>query len=92
MDLDLGLHAAALLLSVPKARSLDGLMADTGSWTARLTFAPRFEVRLGRQVRALVGAEAGAVIRPVPYESDRGRERLSGVWWGASLGLVVTPP
>jgi hypothetical protein len=92
LDLDLGLHAAALLLSVPKARSLDGLMSDTRSWTARLTFAPRVEMRLGRQVRALVGAEAGAVLRPVSYESDRGPERLSGAWWGASLGLVVTPP
>jgi hypothetical protein len=91
-DLDLGLHAAALLLAVPKARSLDGLMAGTSTWTARLAFAPRFEMRLFRQVRALVGGEAGAVLRPVPYQSDRGRERLSGVWWGASLGLVVTPP
>jgi hypothetical protein len=92
LDLDLGLHAAALLLQVPKARSLDGLTAETGSWTARVTLAPRFEVRLGRQVRALVGAEAGALLRPVEYETDQGRERLTGVWWGASLGLVVTPP
>lgn len=92
LDLDLGLHAAALLLQVPKARSLDGLTAETGSWTARVTLAPRFEIRLGRQVRALVGAEAGALLRPVPYESDEGAERLGGVWWGGSLGLVVTPP
>jgi hypothetical protein len=92
LDLDLGLQAAALLLQVPKARSLDGLTAQTASWTARLTLAPRFEIRLGRRVRALVGVEAGAMLRPLPYEGDRGTERLSGVWWGGSLGLVVTPP
>ena len=92
LDVDVGAHAAALLLQVPKARALDGLTAETGSWTARLTFAPRLEVRLSRQVRALVGAEAGAVLRPVPYETEQGTQRLSGVWWGASLGLVVTPP
>lgn len=91
-DLDLGLQAAALLVQIPKARSLDTLTAQTSSWTARLTLAPRLEVRLGRQVRALVGAEAGAVLRPVPYETAQRSERLSGMWWGGSLGLVVTPP
>jgi hypothetical protein len=91
LDLDLGLHAAALLVQVPEARSLDALQAETSSWTARLTLAPRVEVRLGRQVRALVGAEAGAILRPVPYETERNAERLHGIWWGASLGLVVTP-
>jgi hypothetical protein len=92
LDLDLGLHAAALLLQVPAARSLAGLTAETGAWTARLTLAPRLEVRLSRQVRALVGAEAGAILRPISYETEQGTQRLSGVWWGGSLGLVVTPP
>ena len=92
LDLDLGLHAAALLVQVPEARSLDALPAQTSSWTARLTLAPRLELRLGRQVRALLGAEAGALLRSVPYETEQNSERLHGVWWGASLGLVVTPP
>lgn len=92
LDLDLGLHAAALLVQVPRARALDGLAAQTSSWTARLTLAPRFELRLGRQVRALVGAEAGALLRSVAYDTEQNSERLRGVWWGASLGVVVTPP
>jgi hypothetical protein len=92
LDLDWGLHAAALLVQVPEARSLDALQAQTSSWTARLTLAPRLELRLGRQVRALLGAEAGALLRPVPYETENSSERLHGIWWGASVGLVVTPP
>lgn len=92
LDVDVGVHAAALLLQVPKARSLDGRTDQTASWTARLTLAPRLEVRLSRQVRAFVGAEVGAILRPVPYETEQNSERLHGVWWGASLGVVVTPP
>lgn len=92
LDLDIGLQAAALLLAVPQARSLDGVAQQDSSWTARLTFAPRLEVRLSRQVRALFGAEAGALLRTVAYQSDETTQRLRGVWWGASLGLIVTPP
>ena len=92
LDLDLGLHAAALLLQVPQAHSLDKLVAQTSSWTARLSLTPRFEVRLSRQLRALLGAEAGAILRPLPYETEPSPKRLSGLWFGASLGIVVTPP
>lgn len=92
LDLDLGLQASALLLVIPAARSLDAISGQDSSWTARLAFVPRFEVRLGRQVRALLGAEAGGILRTVPYGGDEGTARLRGLWWGASLGLVVTPP
>ncbi len=92
LDLDLGLQAAALLIQVPRASSLDGLAAQDSSWTARVTLATRFEVRLSRQVRALFGAEAGGLLRAVPYQTGTQTERLRGVWWGAALGVVVTPP
>jgi hypothetical protein len=92
LDLDLGLSAAALLVQAPAARSFDAIAAQSSSWTARLAATARFEVRLGRQVRALLGAEAGTLLRSVPYESDAGAERLRGMWWGAGLGLVITPP
>jgi hypothetical protein len=92
LDLDLGLHAAALLIQVPRARSVDAITAQTSTWTARLTWAPRLQVRLSRQVRAFLGAEVGAVLRAVPYETPQSSQRLRGVWWGGSLGLVVTPP
>jgi hypothetical protein len=92
LDLDLGVHAAALLMVVPGARSLDTRVAQDSSWQARLTGAARLELRLSRQVRALIGAEAGGFLRDVPYQTDRGSGRLRGFWWAASLGLVLTPP
>ncbi len=92
LDLDLGLHAAALLVQVPKARLLDGLVDQNSSWTARLTGATRLELRLSRQLRAVVGLEAGGVMRAVPYSTAVAFERLSGFWWSGSLGVVFTPP
>ena len=92
LDLDLGLQAAALLVQAPAARSFDAIAAQSSSWTARATGTGRLELRLGRQVRGLLGAEAGALLRSVPYESDAGAERLRGPWWSAGLGLVITPP
>ena len=91
LDLDLGLQAAALLVQAPAARSFDAIASQSSSWTARATGAARLELRLGRQVRALIGAEAGSLLRSVPYTSDVRPERLSGFWWSAGLGLVVTP-
>jgi hypothetical protein len=92
LDLDWGLQATALLIEVPRARSLDAIAQQDSSWTARLAFTPRLEIRLGRQIRALAGAEVGAFLRTVPYQGNEGPERLRGVWCGASLGIVVTPP
>lgn len=92
LDLDLGLQAAALLVQAPAARSFDAIAAQSSSWTARLALTARFELRLSRQLRALLGGEAGSLLRSVPYESDAGAERLRGMWWGAGLGVVVTPP
>jgi hypothetical protein len=92
VDLDFGVQAAALLLDVPAARSLDTRMTQDSSWQARVSGAARLELRLSRQVRAVVGAEAGALLRDVPYETDDASGRLRGFWWGASLGVVVTPP
>lgn len=92
LDLDLGLQAAALMVQAPAARSFDAIAAQSSSWTARAAATGRLELRLGRQVRALLGAEAGALLRSVPYTSDAGAERLNGMWWSAGLGVVVTPP
>lgn len=91
LDLDCGLQVAALLIEVPRAPSVDTIAQQDSSWTARVALTPRFELRLSRQLRALVGADAGALLRTVPYEGAQGAERLRGFWWGASLGVVVTP-
>jgi hypothetical protein len=92
LDVDLGVSAAALLVQAPSARSFDAIAGQSSSWTARVAATARFELRLSRQVRAFVGAEAGSLLRSVPYESDGGAERLRGMWWSAGLGVVVTPP
>lgn len=91
LDLDLGLQVAALLVQVPKARVLDGLVDQNSSWTARLTGATRLELKLSRQLRGVVGLEAGGLLRAVPYSAASTFARLSGVWWSGSLGVVFTP-
>jgi hypothetical protein len=92
LDVDVGARAAVLLLQAPGARSLDTILDQSSSWTARVDGALRVELRLTRQVRGFMGGEAGALLRGVPYTtSNTDEQRLGGIWWGAALGLVVTP-
>ena len=91
LDLDLGLRAAALLLQIPAARSLDGVTAEDSSWTARLSAAGRLQLGLTRQLRLGLGLEAGGLLRSVSYTAALPAEPLRGFWWATSLGLVVTP-
>lgn len=91
LDLDLGARATALLLQAPGAQSLDAIADQDSTWTARLDGALRLELALTRQLRGFVGGEAGSLLRGVPYATRGESHRLGGFWWGASLGLVVTP-
>jgi hypothetical protein len=94
LDLDLGAGASALLLQVPGARSLDGVTDQTSAWTARLDASARFELRLSRQVRGALGAELGGLLRSVRYVGLESGDPLwlRGMWWGAGVGVVITPP
>jgi hypothetical protein len=92
LDLDLGARATALLLQAPTATSLDGIVGQDSAWTAKLAGATRLQLGLSRQVRLGVGLEAGALLRSVSYTANGTDERLRGLWWGSSLGLVITPP
>lgn len=94
LDLDLGVGASALLLQAPGARSLDTVIDQTSAWTARLDASARLELRLSRQVRAALGGELGGLLRGVRYVGLEPDEPLwlRGVWWGAGVGVVVTPP
>lgn len=93
LDLDLAASAAAYVLQVPSAGSLDAVSDQHGSWTARASGGARFQVRLTRQVRASLGGELGALLRSVSYTTPAAEPlRLQGLWWGASLGVVITPP
>ena len=92
LDLDLGVRAAALLLQAPATRSLDAVLDQSSAWTARLDGALRLELRLSRQVRATAGGELGGLLRGIRYVSPHLDPLwLRGLWWGASLGLVITP-
>jgi hypothetical protein len=91
LDLDLGAQVAAMLVRVPAARSLDAVSHQDSSWTAKLSGATRLELRLSRQVRAALGLEAGALLRSMSYATEERSERLRGLWWGGSLGVVITP-
>jgi hypothetical protein len=92
LDLDVGVQAAALLLQAPRARALDGVPDQNSSWTARLTGAARLELRLSRQLRLALGAEAGGLARSMHYVDAAGApQHLHGGWWGVSLGVVFTP-
>ena len=93
LDLDLGGRATALLLQAPQARSLDAVLEQDSSWTARVDGSARLELRLSRQVRLGLGGEIGALLRSVRFVTPHFEPRtLDGLWWGTSLGLVVTPP
>jgi len=91
LDLDWGLRAAAFVVQVPGASSLDGIAQQQGSWTASLTASSRLELRLTRQVRAALGLEAGGLLRSLRYAAADEDQRLRGVWIGGSLGVVITP-
>jgi hypothetical protein len=91
LELDAGLRAAALLLQVPGARSLDALPNQDSSWTARLDGSLRFQLALSRQVRAFLAGEAGALLRSVPFVAATSDRQLSGAWLAGSVGLVITP-
>jgi hypothetical protein len=93
LDLDLGAGVSALLLQAPGARSLDAVIDQTTTWTARLDASARLELRLSRQVRAALGGELGGLLRGVRYVGTESEPLwLRGVWWGAGVGVVVTPP
>lgn len=92
LDLDVGVRAAALLIQAPKARSLDGVPEQDSSWTARFDGGARLQLRLSRQLRAVLGGEVGALLRTVRFATPHYEPHaLAGMWGGASLGLVVTP-
>ena len=91
-DLDLGLSVAAAWLRLAKVRAVDAIPDQTETWSARAAFTARLEPRLSRRVRLSVGAEAGLVLREIPYQPlVAGAQRLSGSWLGLGLGVVYTP-
>ena len=92
LDLDLGVSFAAAWLRLAKVRGVDQIVDQNETWSSRAALVTRLEPRLSRHVRLSIGAEAGLVLRKVPFESLSGSsEHLSGMWLGLDLGVVFTP-
>lgn len=91
-ELDFAALAAAAVVHVGGAASVDGSAAQKETWAARAALAARLEPRLSRTVRASVGVEAGFELRRWPLLlPDGSSERFDGPYVGLSLGVVLTP-
>ena len=91
-DLDLGVNVAAAWVRLGHVRSVDAILDQNETWSARATALVRFEPRLSRQLRLSVGAEAGLLLREIPFQSVSGdADRLRGAWLGFDVGVVFTP-
>ncbi|MEP7049546.1 MAG: hypothetical protein ABJB12_04305 [Pseudomonadota bacterium] len=91
-DLDLGVNVAAAWVRLGHVRSVDAILNQNETWSARAAALVRLEPRLSRQLRLSVGAEAGLLLREVPFQAvSTDLNRLRGAWLGLDLGVVFTP-
>ncbi len=92
-DLELAAGLRAGLLSLSGVSEVDAMPGESQSWWSRALAAGRLQPRLSRDVRVNLGLELGTVLREVPLRDESGeRARVTGVFVGAELGLVLTPP
>ena len=93
LELDVSAFAKAGVLSFSRVSAVDAIEGQRQSWWARAGAAAALEVRLARTTRLSLGFATGAVLRRVPVTLDDGSERrLGGLFVGAELGVVFTPP
>ena len=93
LDLDFAAFARAGVLSFADVTGVDGTEGHRQTWWARAGVSTALELRLARTTRLVLGFAAGAVLRRVPVTFDGGGEqRLGGLFLGAELGVVFTPP
>ena len=91
-EVDLGASVAAAWLRMGHVQGVDAILDQSETWSARIAAVVRFEPRLSRRLRLSAGAEAGLLLRSVPFQPLAGEaERLRGMWLGLSLGVVFTP-
>jgi hypothetical protein len=92
LDLDLGVGVAAAWVRLARVRSVDAILDQSETWSARVAPLVRLEPRLSRQLRLSIGAEAGLLLREIPFQPlSGGADRLRGMWLGLDLGVVFTP-
>lgn len=88
LGLDLGLFASAGALSVGHALGVDSSRSST-TWASRAGLAASLARRLSLELEAQVALKAGASLRRVPVETERGERTLGGTWLGLELGLTI---
>jgi hypothetical protein len=89
LRLGIGANFAAAAVHVSGAQRVeDATRVDT--WSGRTTLDGRFEIALGRSAALSLRPEVGATVRRfgVVDELDA-RERLGGLWLGASLHVLL---
>lgn len=92
LELDLGVNVAAAWIRLGRVRGVDAIPDQSETWSARAAALVRLEPRLTRQLRLSIGAEAGLLLREVPFSPlAGGTDRLHGAWLGLDLGVVFTP-
>jgi hypothetical protein len=92
LDLDLGVDLAAAWVRFGHVQGVDAIRDQSETWSARAAGAVRLEPRLNRSLRLSLGAEAGLLLREVPFESlAGGTDRVRGAWLSLDLGVVFTP-
>lgn len=93
LELDLSAFAAPAIVHVGGARAVDAVPSVRQTWSARAGTALRLQPRLTRTLRASFGLDASLALRSVAAQFPGGaEERYRGFFFGAELGLVMTPP
>jgi hypothetical protein len=89
LRLGIGANFAAAAVHVSGAQRVeDATSVDT--WSGRTTLDGRFEVALGRSAALSLRPEVGATVRRFGVVDEQGaRERLGGLWLGASLHVLL---
>jgi len=92
LDLDLGAELAAAWVRLARVRGVDRILDEHETWSARGAGLIRLEPRVTRHFRLSFGAEAGLVLRQIPFQPlAGGTARMQGAWLSLDLGFVFTP-
>jgi hypothetical protein len=87
--LGVGGNFAAAAVHVGGARRIED-EAGSDTWSGRTTLDGRLELALGRSAALSFRPEVGATLRRLRIVDERdGRERLGGLWLGASLHVLL---